>query len=123
MVASREEGSVAGAALTSRGTAVRPHGEAAGRRRCVESSDQEQLPLPPHAWSFSNPAFGLIYLGQGERNLGNLLKKLEIGIHIPNLLELFFCGFWISWQFLRICIHYTKSAEDALSSTPTPMID
>ena len=57
----------------------------------MESSDQEQLPPPPHAWSFSNPAFGLVYLGQGERNLDNLLKYLGIGIHIPNLLELF-CG-------------------------------
>jgi hypothetical protein len=63
----------------------------------VESADHEQLPLPPHAWSFSNPAFGLIYLGQGERILGNLLKNLGIVIHIPNLLELFFGGFWISW--------------------------
>jgi len=35
----------------------------------------------------------LVYLGQGERNLGNLLKKLGIGIHIPSLLELFFGGF------------------------------
>ena len=50
-------------------------------------------PLPPHASSFSNPEFGLVYLGQGERNLGNLVKKLGIGIHIPNLLELFFGGF------------------------------
>jgi len=47
-------------------------------------------PLPPHASSFSNAAFDLVYLGQGERNLGNLLKNLGIGIHIPNLLELFF---------------------------------
>ena len=53
--------------------------------------------LPPHGSSFSKPAFGLVYLGQGERNLGNLLKNLGIVIHIPNLLELFFGGFWISW--------------------------
>ena len=49
--------------------------------------------LPPHGSSFSKPAFGLVYLGQGERNLGNLLKNLGIVIHIPNLLELSFDGF------------------------------
>jgi len=46
-------------------------------------------PLPPHASSFSNLEFGLVYLGQRERNLGNLVKNLGIGIHTPNLLELF----------------------------------
>jgi len=86
----RERQTAACAAPASRGTAPRPRGEAEGG---AESSDQEQLPLPPHVWSFSNPAFGLVYLGQGERNLGNLLKKLGIGIHIPSLLELFFGGF------------------------------
>jgi len=35
----------------------------------------------------------LVYLGQGERNLGSLLKNLGIGIHIPKLLELFFGRF------------------------------
>jgi hypothetical protein len=46
--------------------------------------------LPRVKSKFSNAAFALVYLGQGERSLGNLLKKLGIAIHIPNLLELFF---------------------------------
>jgi len=42
---------------------------------------------------FSNPAFVLVYLGQGERSLGNLLKNLGREIYIPNLLKLLFGGF------------------------------
>ena len=34
-------------------------------------------PLPSHTSSFSNLEFGLIYLGQGERNLGNFSKKIR----------------------------------------------
>ena len=63
----------------------RPRGEAAGKHPI--GSDWS---LPPHTSSFTNPDFGLIYLDQEERNLSNLFKKIEIAIHIPNLLELIF---------------------------------
>ena len=53
----------------------------AGRRRApgggVKAPARSGWPLPPRTSSFSNPEFGLVYLGQGERNLGNLVKKIR----------------------------------------------
>ena len=92
------DGGLAGAAASGRcRTGILGNGGAASREgggrpearrtpamRCLKGMEatwkaltKSGWPLPPHASSFSNAAFDLVYLGQGERNLGNLLNKFR----------------------------------------------
>ena len=60
------------------GVGNRPFGRTAwAETERREMSRLGNLVLPPLKRSFSNPAFGLVYLSEGERNLGNLLKKFR----------------------------------------------